>query len=154
MCLSENRSYSRIAQADHPAAIKARIEQLVDIGLYALQFDGHLPVALRFFPRVPEGWSDVDGVYTISMPGFILAEGTLERREEVLEVFYDPARLHEDFPNIDLHQREIEPGRGGEPGLSDEVFISVLLSGTDASGQRVHAAKVITLVGEDIYNLN
>jgi len=34
------------------------------------------------------------------------------------------------------------------------VFISVLLSGTDASGQRVHAAKVITLVGEDIYNLN
>ena len=47
-----------------------------------------------------------------------------------------------------------EFGGGFEPGLSDEVFISVLLSGTDASGQPVHAAKVITLVGEDIYDLN
>ena len=46
---------------------------LPDIGLYAVQFDGHLPRALRFFPRIPEGWSEVDGVYTISMPGFILA---------------------------------------------------------------------------------
>ena len=122
---------------------------LPDVGLYALGFDGHLPAPLRFFPRIPEGWSDVHGVYTISMPGFILEEGTLEPGEEVLEVVYDPARLQEDFSNIDLRERG-----EGEPGLSDEVFISVLLSGTDASGQRVHAAKVITLVGEDIYNLN
>ena len=122
---------------------------LHDISLYALRFDGHLPRPLRFFPRIPEGWSDVDGVYTISMPGFILEEGTLEPGEEGLEIVYDPVRLHEDFPNIDLRERG-----GGGPGLSDEVFISVLLSGTDASGQRVRAAKVITLVGEDIYNLN
>ncbi len=123
---------------------------LPDIGLYALEFDGSGdPAALRFFPRIPEGWSDVDGVYTISMPGFILEEGTLEPREYGLEIVYDPARLHEGFPNIDLRARS-----GQDPGLSDEVFISVLLSGTDASGQRVHAAKVITLVGEDIYNLN
>ena len=125
---------------------------LPDFGLYALEFDGSgdLPVALRFFPRIPEGWSDVDGVYTISMPGFILEEGTLERLEEVLEVVYDPARLHEEFPNIDLKHRSGH----GDPGLSDEVFISVMLSGTDASGQPAHAAKVITLVGEDIYDLN
>lgn len=83
------------------------------------------------------------------MPGFILEDGALERGGEGLEVVYDPVRLHEDFPNIDLRERG-----GGEPGLSDEVFISVLLSGTDASGQRVHAGKVITLVGEDIYDMN
>ena len=89
------------------------------------------------------------------MPGFILEEGTLEPGEEGLEIVYDPARLHEDFPNIDLQDRGgFEQEIGADPGLSDEVFISVLLSGTDASGQRVHAAKVITLVGEDIYNLN
>ena len=134
----------------------ARIDfGLPDFGLYALEFDGHLPLALRFFPRIPEGWSDVDGVYTISMPGFILEEGTLRPGEELLEIVYDPARLQEDFPNIDLRDRGgRESGLGGKPGLSDEVFISVLLSGTDASGQRVHAAKVITLVGEDIYSLN
>ena len=51
---------------------------------------------------------------------------------------------------------------GGVLGSADGRFrvyvvpkaISVLLSGTDASGQRVHAARVITLVGEDIYSLN
>jgi hypothetical protein len=75
---------------------------LPDISLYALEFDGHLPGALRFFPRIPEGRSEVDGVYTISMPGFILEEGTLEPGEEVLEIVYDPSRLHEDFPNIEL----------------------------------------------------
>ena len=90
-------------------------------------------------------------MYTISMPGFILEEGALEPGEEVLEVVYNPVRLNRDFPNIDLRERG---GVEREPGLSDEVFISVLLSGTDASGQRVHAAKVITLVGEDIYDLN
>jgi len=134
----------------------ARIDfGLPDFGLYALRFDGHLPGALRFFPRIPEGWSEVDGVYTISMSGFILEEGTLEPGEEVLDVVYEPVRLHEDFPNIDLRDRGgFERRTGAEPGLSDEVFISVLLSGTDASGQPVHAAKVITLVGEDIYDLN
>jgi hypothetical protein len=97
---------------------------------------------MLFFPRIPDGWTDVTGVYTISMPGFILEEGNLTPDEEVLEVIYDPGRLHEDFPNIDM------------AGLSDEVFISVLLSGTDASGQRAYAAKLLTLVGEDIYDLN
>ena len=128
----------------------ARIDfGLPDISLYALEFDGHLPRALRFFPRIPEGWSDVDGVYTISMPGFVLEEGTLGPGEEGLEIVYRPSRLNGDFPNIDLKAKDEH-----RVGLSDEVFISVLLSGTDASGQRVHAAKVITLVGEDIYNLN
>ena len=84
------------------------------------------------------------------MPGFILGEGTLEPGEEVIEVVYDPVRLREDFPNIDLSPRSGH----GDAGLLDEVFISVLLSGTDASGQRINAAKIITLVGEDIYNLN
>ncbi|MDA1372644.1 MAG: hypothetical protein O2971_18065 [Proteobacteria bacterium] len=60
--------------------------------------------------------------------------------------------FHEDFPNIDLNPKN---GYGDlDPGISDEVFISVLLSSTDSSGKPVHAAKVITLVGEDIYNLN
>ena len=125
---------------------------LPKVGLYALEIvrSGEAPAALRFFPRIPEGWSNVNVAYTISMPGFILEERTLEPRGELLEIVYDPAMLHQDFPNIDLLARTI----GVEPGLSDEVFISVFLSGTDSSGQRVHAAKVITLVGEDIYNLN
>jgi len=62
---------------------------------------------------------------------------------------YDPSRLSRDFPNIDLRARHVIT-----PGLSDEVFISVLISGTDASGGRQYAAKHLTLVGEDIYDKN
>ena len=129
----------------------ARIDiGLPDFGVYVLgRLNSGDPAPLRFSPRIPDGWSDVRGEYTISMPGFILEEGSLEPAAEVLEILYAPTRLHEDFTNIDLRDRS-RP----EPGLTDEVFISVLLSGTDASGQRVHAAKVLTLVGEDVYNLN
>ena len=46
-------------------------------------------------------------------------------------------------------------GRGANtPGLSDQVFISVLLRGRGSLGQPVYAAKHISLVGEDIYDLN
>ena len=85
----------------------------------------------------------------MTMPGFILEEGTLTRRGEVLEVVYFPLRLNQDFPNIDLKARH-----ENKQGLSDEVFISVLLTGIDSSGPRQYAAKLLTLVGEDIYDLN
>ena len=92
---------------------------------------------------------DVEGVYSISMPGFILEEGSLTQSARVLEVVYDPKRLNRDFPNIDL-----DPRHGFGTGLADEVFISMLLSGNDASGERQYAAKHLTLVGEDIYDMN
>ena len=114
-------------------------------GVYAL------PSSMRmlFFPRIPDGWTDVTGVYTISMPGFILEEGSLALQGGSLELVYDPVRLSQEFLNIDL-----APRHGFGTGLADEVFISVMLTGTDASGQRVNAAKLLTLVGEDIFDLN
>ena len=39
-------------------------------------------------------------------------------------------------------------------GVCGTPCFPVMLTGTDASGQRVHAAKLLTLVGEDIYDLN
>ena len=114
-------------------------------GIYALPSS----IQMLFFPGIPEGWADVTGVYTITMPGFILEEGSLTLQGGVFELVYDPVRLSQEFLNIDLASRH-----GFGAGLADEVFISVMLTGTDASGQRVHAAKLLTLVGEDIYDLN
>lgn len=122
----------------------------LDLGLPELSFAANpTRTGIRLFPRIPDGWTDVEGVYTISMPGFILEEGTPTRRNGALEVVYDPGWLSRDFPNIDLTSRHEHSA-----GLSDEVFISVLLSGTDASGERRHSAKLLTLVGEDIYDMN
>ena len=83
------------------------------------------------------------------MPGFILEERTLTPKGRVLKLGYDPTQLNEDFSNIDSSARHT-----CESGVSDEVFISVLLSGAHASGQRVYAAKLLTLVSEDIHDLN
>ena len=123
----------------------------LDLGLPVLSFASDAPAEpVRFFPRIPEGWTNVEGVYTISMSGFILEEGTARQRGGVLEVAYDPRQLSRDFPNIDLRARHSH----GAEGLSDEIFVSILLSGTNSSGQQAYAAKLLTLVGEDIYNLN
>ena len=122
----------------------------LDLGLNSLNFaanPGRQPV--RLFLRIPEGWTDLEGVYTISMPGFILEQGSLTQSQGALELVYDPVGLSRDFPNIDLRARH-----GFQVGLSDEIFISICVTGTDASGERLHAAKLLTMVGEDIYDLN
>jgi len=58
---------------------------------------------------------------------------------------YDPETLQDTFPNVDLRRRQ-----GWSPGLSDEVFISFVVSGND--GESVsHRANVVTLHGEQVF---
>jgi len=104
---------------------------------------------IHFLLEVPAGWSNVEASYVIRMPGFILERGEATPVSGTVEVVYDPVRLSADFPNIDLTRRQ-----NYEPGLSDEVIVTIYLSGRDGSGAPVNAAKLLTLVGEDIYDLN
>jgi len=104
---------------------------------------------INFALAIPDGWTDVEAAYVIRMPGFILESGQSTPVGSTFEVVYDPVRLNADFPNIDLQRRQDQL-----PGLADEVIITVYLSGRDASGAAVNAAKMFTLVGEDIFNLN
>ena len=94
---------------------------LPSFGIYDLEFEetrqGRALQALPFYPRVPEGWTDVEGSYTISMPGFILEQGPLTAQGGVVEVVYDPVKLSDEFLNIDITSRHTY-----EPGLSDEVL--------------------------------
>jgi hypothetical protein len=104
---------------------------------------------IHFFLDVPGGWTDVEAYFVIRMPGFILETGQVIPANGKIEVVYDPVGLNADFPNIDLHGRPDQV-----PGLADEVIITVYISGQDGSGTPTHAAKMFTLVGEDIYDLN
>ena len=58
----------------------------------------------------------LEGVYIISMPGFILKEGTLTSRDGALELDYDPARLSQDFLLVELPVGYLSAGRGGPCG--------------------------------------
>ncbi|MDP7339709.1 MAG: hypothetical protein QF786_10370 [Vicinamibacterales bacterium] len=117
---------------------------IADLGLSHVAVD-----PIRVFLDVPAGWTNVAADYVIRMPGFILKTGQATLTGGQVEVVYDPVRLHEDFPNIDLSRRQDD-----EPGLADEVMVTIYLSGTDSAGTSVNAAKLLTLVGEDIYDLN
>ena len=112
-------------------------------------FNGGSVQPIRFFAQVPDGWNEVSAHYTIRMPGFLLESGTLTPDNGVVTVIYDPTTLQSNFPNLDFFARH-----GSGFGLADEVMVSVLMSGTDATGQPIHAAKLLTLVGEDIYDMN
>ena len=104
---------------------------------------------ISFFLEIPEGWTDVEAEYVVRMPGFILETVQVIPANGKIEVVYDPVRLDADFPNIDLRRRQ-----NLARGLADEIIITVYLSGQDGTGTPAQAAKMLTLVGEDIYDLN
>ena len=117
---------------------------IAELGLSDFEVD-----PIHFFLAVPAGWTNVEADYVIRMPGFILETGQATPANGKVEVVYDPIRLSADFPNIDLRRRQ-----NLDAGLADEVMVTVSLSGRDASGAPVQAATLLTLVGEDIYDLN
>ena len=91
---------------------------------------GSGPITFRITP--PPGLRDATLAYTATMPGFLLEEGT----NSTLRYTYDAEKLARTFPNL-------------EAGV-DVITISLLLSGTDASGSRRHFARQIVLDGEEL----
>jgi hypothetical protein len=91
---------------------------------------------------VPPGVSGAVVSYTISMAGVILEQGTVTPTGSTFTVSYDPATLHNTFPNIDLSAPEEQ-----RPGLSDQVWISLLLTGGGGLGR----ANTVTLFGEEVF---
>jgi hypothetical protein len=100
------------------------------------------PQAMEITGQIPSGMDDPSVHYTIAMPGTILEEGTASPSAGVFTVTYDPVRLHQDFPNLDLTAYNAY-----RPGLADQIWISILVG--DASGQ--YAACSITLHGEEVF---
>ena len=65
---------------------------------------------------------------------------------DVYQIVFDPATLHEDFPNLDLEGRD-SPGKAG---LSDTFAIGLLLQG-ESGGNTVYRANTITIQGEQVF---
>ena len=109
-----------------------------------MSFDGLVePIAVT--GSVPAGLTGMAVDYTISIPGYILEQGQVLPSGGTYQVVYDPVALHEDFPNLDLTDRD-----DGDPGLADTVSIGLLLRGT-GSGGVVYRANTVTLQGEQVF---
>jgi hypothetical protein len=83
--------------------------------------------------------------YTIGMPGFILLHGQVTPIGGTYTVLFDPATLHDDFPNLDLTARDDHL-----PGLSDTFAIGLLLRGK-RGGEPIHRANTVTIQGEQVF---
>ena len=109
-----------------------------------LSFDGEItPITIA--GSVPAGLSGATVDYTISMAGYILDHGQVMPVGGTYQITFDPATLHNDFPNLDLVGRD-EFG----PGLADTFAIGLLLRG-ESGGSTVYRANTITLQGEQVF---
>ena len=109
-----------------------------------LSIEGEVP-PVDIAGQVPEGFSDVVIDYTISMPGFVLETGRVTPTRGVCTIRFDPTALHEDYPNLDLTEREDHL-----PGLSDTFAVGLLLQG-EYDGDRVYRANTLTIQGERVF---
>jgi hypothetical protein len=90
----------------------------------------------------PIGTQSATVHYTLAMPGFQLASGTVPLENGAATIVYDPVALKQSFPNIDLGGRSTPT-----PGLADTVWASF---GFEAADGRFYADH-LTLQGPDLY---
>ncbi len=100
--------------------------------------EGAIPISVSN----PAGLSQTEVKFTTVMPGFLLEQGQLP----ALTYSYDAPELAQEFPNLDLFDGD------GKAGV-DTITMSLLASGTDASGQPQYRARQILLQGEELFNL-
>jgi len=95
---------------------------------------------------VAAGFTNVTLDYTISMAGYILEHGQVQPSGDTFEIVFDPASLHQDFPNLDLVGRD----NVWQAGLSDTFAIGILFQGSQG-GQTTYRANTLTLQGNHVY---
>lgn len=110
-------------------------------------FKGVAPVPLLI--EKPEGLLSGKVYYTIAMPGFLLEAGQAAlNKEGYTTLVYDPVKLSQTFPNIDVECSRISCGKNRDgPRLVDTIWVNVLLEGEDGS----FYARQFTLQGPDLY---
>lgn len=106
------------------------------------------PVPFTFEGNVPGGWTQVKGKFTAVMSGFILEEGDLTISDDKFRYTFDPWRLHDDFPNLDVETQD------SVAELVDTFTFSFMLSGEDGQGQAQHRARSVVLQGKCVQALS
>jgi hypothetical protein len=93
---------------------------------------------------LPHGFDEATIHYTISMPGVVLESGQVSAENSTFEIVFDPVRLSERHPNLDLIGRDAPTA-----GLADTVWIAMLAEGTDG-GQTEFRAALVSLQGDEV----
>lgn len=100
---------------------------------------------INFAVNIPQGWTDITAYRTVTMPGYILEDGTL-RATSPIAYQYSPSQLALEFTNL-----EIEP-RATSAAASDVITITFAIVGTNAEGRRDVAVRSFTVSQDKLYS--
>ncbi len=102
-----------------------------------------LPYNFRF--AVPEGWTNVQIYHTLSIPGQVLEEGMLNPAGTTLSYQYSPPILTKLFPNLENGQQ------GSGPSAGDTFTLTIVMTGTDSSGQSQIRSRTFTIAFDRLF---
>lgn len=113
--------------------------------------DSLVPMALPFnlTAEVPPEWDDVLMHYTVIMNGLVLDSGVQPAFGDIFAYNYDPRRLNQEFPNLDVTLQDTLTSYS-----ADAVRMTFVLLATDAEGEQVMAGRAVTLFGDRLLTLH
>jgi len=107
-----------------------------------LQIQGNTIEPIHIIGEVPGSFENATITYTIGMPGFVLEQAEALCSGNEFDIVFDPVRLHEDFPNLDLTAYDEL-----RSGLADQIWISALF---EKDGQ--YLPLTTTFHGEEVFH--
>lgn len=126
---SEDDVYVFVVPADAPQlSIRSETDSTV--------FPGQ---SITIVAEVPPGWTQVQAFVTARTATYVLQQGTLDVVGSTVTYRYDWNRLARRIPNLEAD------GAGDEAAASDEVTITLALTGVAADGSPTATARVFTL---------
>jgi hypothetical protein len=113
------------------------------------RYDYVFPAASPFnfsFP-VPEGWTNVQVYHTLTMPGYVIEDGSLPVTGNSFGYQYNPTRIKRSFSNFE------NEGRVDGPAVSDPLTLVIVATGTDEEGRFQVRSRTYNVLHDRILSL-
>ncbi len=109
--------------------------------------DFDIPPALPYNFRLglPQGWTNVQIYHTLSIPGQVLEEGLLRPAGTTLSYQYSPPILGKLFTNVENGEQ------GSGPSAGDTFTLTIVMTGTDSSGQPQTRSRTFTIAFDRLF---
>jgi hypothetical protein len=111
--------------------------------------DATFPASTRFnftLP-LPLGWTNRQVYYTVTMPGYLLEQGTLPVTGSSFTYPYDPSSINRSFPNFEVASRTTGAA------ISDPITLTFTVTGTDDEGRFQVSSRKVTLFHDRLISL-
>ncbi|MFN8374150.1 MAG: hypothetical protein U0694_14895 [Anaerolineae bacterium] len=103
--------------------------------------------AINFSAVIPDGWTNVRAYHVVTIPGYVLSTGELQAGLRDVNFQYNPQNLNAEFPMLE------NDGRPDGPASTDVVRVTLVITGTDASGAFALRARTFTVMHDRLVSV-